>query len=107
MNALLNIYTTFTLIAIVAMIFFIYKVKMLLPQLSASELFGANLSNRLTACRTVLLYLFCPLLHIFFIIIAMYFLSLNYDKSIDLIRQSLKDAKEREEKQKHEKNDNQ
>ena len=107
MNALLNIYTTFTLIAIVAMIFFIYKVKMLLPQLSASELFGATFNDRLKASRTILLYLFCPLLHIFLIIIVMYFLSLNYDKSIDLIRQSLKDAKEREERQKHEKNDNQ
>lgn len=107
MNTLLNIYTTFTLIAIVAMIFFICKVKMLLPQLSASELFGANLSNRLIACRTILLYLFCPLLHIFLIIIVMYFLSLNYDKSIDLIKQSLKNAEEREERQKHEKNGNQ
>ena len=107
MNALLNIYTTFTLIATVAMIFFIYKLKMLLPQLSANELFGANLSNRLTTCRIILLYLFCPLLHILFIIMAMYFLSLNYDKSIDLIKQSLKDAKEREERQEHEKNGNQ
>ena len=107
MNALLNIYTTFTLIAIVAMIFFIYKVKMLLPQLSAKELFGATFNDRLKASKIVLLYLFCPLLHIFLIIIVMYFLSLNYDKSIDLIRQSLKDAKEREERQKHEKNDNQ
>ena len=104
MNILLNIYTVIVLIAV---IFFLYKLKVLLPQISIDKLLRASSNNHLEAAINILLYLFCPLLHVLFIGIVMYFLYLNNDESVELIDKSLDHAIERKEQEEYEKNDNQ
>lgn len=107
MNILLNIYTVIVLIAVIAMAFFIYKLKVLLPQISIDKLLRVSSNNHLEAAINILLYLFCPLLHVLFIGIVMYFLYLNNDESVKLIDKSLDHAIERKEQEEYEKNDNQ
>lgn len=92
MNILLNIYIAISLIAEVAMAFFIYKLKVLLPQINIDKLLEANLNNHIKVTINILLYLFCPLLHILFIGIVMYFLYLDDDESVKLINKSLDNA---------------
>lgn len=107
MSILLNIYTVIVLIAIMAMAFFIYKLKVLLSQVSIDKLLKiTNTNNYLKATINILLYLFCPLIHILFIVMVMYFLYLNNDESIELINKLLDDAIEKNEQEEHEKNNN-
>jgi predicted PurR-regulated permease PerM len=107
MNILLNIYTVIALIAVIAMAFFIYKLKVLLPQLSIDKILKANSNNYLETTINILLYLFCPLLHILFIGVVMYFLYLDNNESVKLIDEILDNAIKRNEQEEYEKNNNQ
>lgn len=103
MNILLNIYTVIALIAVITMAFFIYKLKVLLPQLSIDKILRANSNSYSKTTIITLLYLFCPLLHILFIGMAMYFLYLNDNESVKLIDEILDNAIERNEQEEYNK----